>query len=737
MGKRGRARRRRGGGSPPPLPKGLLQTFATADALLPELQSGADLREAVRKRRAELRAFTEPYDAVHLLAHVSLSEATLDADTYRESDNTGLAYVVELLAAELLSRPGRAGSQDHSPPLDAHVTEEVRRLTHEAALLESFRRWRAAGGSADPESAARGRAAMQHLMLRNPGWPWQEHRVLRGLFGDPRFAAPLQEALGFTAEDAIQCTDALPIMLPRQLHEHLHAAGAPAARFDERHPAFGWASSQLGGWQDRPADEQARFMPLVWALNHPGDALLVTADALAESAGVEPSAAAGLLRALAQTWGQPAGEDWFTAAERVRYRPYVEVESGAYLVSVPGNDLWSLRSLMEERVKARKGYVAHRGRWLERQATALLERALAPDQTRQSIDFRRRDSTGTEVNGEIDALLRCGDAAITVEAKSATLRPGARRGGEALISHLRETLTKAARQATASREALHDPAATFTDDGGPVDFGESVREVHPVVVTLDDLSAVAPVLWELESSRVLPQGVTLPWVVTLHELEQVCDTVEWPVQLVHFLRRRSRLNRLGGLVATDELDWWMHYLQVGLYFEGEPRGGRRRLTSMTDDLDAWNLWVHGHRETEAPKPSMNVDARTRRFLDTISAERPPGWVPAACALLEVSGSARVNLWKECERLRRRAEKRGMIQRATLGFEDAPQPMLICAAIVPSAESRSLSKALEVLVAQRLDELGDQPVLGIGMVAASKRPYDALVVVEHERWSPPG
>ena len=436
MGKRGRARRRRGDGSPPPLPKGLLQTFATADALLPELQSGADLREAIGKRRADLRAFVERYDAVHLLAHVSLSEATLDADTYRESNNTGLAYVVELLAAELLTRPGRDGSQAHSPPLAAHVTAEVRRLTHEVALLESFRRWRGAGGSADSESAARGRAAMQHLMLRNPGWPWQEHGVLLGLFGDTRFAARLQEELGFTADEAIRCTDALPVMLPRQIHDHLHAAGAPAESFDERHPAFGWAASQLGGWQDRPSDEQARFMPLVWALSHTGDALLVTADALAESAGVNPSAAAALLRALAQTWGQPGDEDWFTAAERVRYRPYVEVEPGAYLVSVPGNDLWALRGLMEERVKARKGYAEHRGRWLEQQATALLKRALAPDQTGQSIEFRRRDAAGAEVNGEIDALLRCGDAVITVEAKSATLGPGARRGGEALISHL-------------------------------------------------------------------------------------------------------------------------------------------------------------------------------------------------------------------------------------------------------------------------------------------------------------
>jgi hypothetical protein len=130
------------------------------------------------------------------------------------------------------------------------------------------------------------------------------------------------------------------------------------------------------------------------------------------------------------------------------------------------------------------------------------------------------------------------------------------------------------------------------------------------------------------------------------------------VQLVHFLRRRSRLNRLGGLIATDELDWWMHYLKLGLYFEDERAAGRLRLTSMTDDLDAWNLWAHGHREAEAPKPRMSLDARTRRFLDTICAERPPGWVPAACALLQASGSARLNPLRDCKRLRRRAEKPG-------------------------------------------------------------------------------
>ncbi len=185
MGKRGRARRRRGDGAPT-VPRNVLNVFETAEKLLPELQGGADLGEAISKRRAELRSLMAPFDAVHLLGQLSMSEMPLDADTYRETEHPGRSFVVELAAAELLTRTGRAGTSEHTPAIDARPLGEIRRLTHEAVLLESFRRYRSAGAFTSPEGAARGRAAMQNLMLRNPGWPWQEHGVLRGLFGEQR-----------------------------------------------------------------------------------------------------------------------------------------------------------------------------------------------------------------------------------------------------------------------------------------------------------------------------------------------------------------------------------------------------------------------------------------------------------------------------------------------------------------------------------------------------------------------
>jgi hypothetical protein len=359
----------------------------------------------------------------------------------------------------------------------------------------------------------------------------------------------------------------------------------------------------------------------------------------------------------------------------------------------------------------------------------MLVEALSPDESYESVDFSYEDEQDNTATGEIDGLIRLGDTALLVEAKGASLRPGARRGGEALIKHLRENLTKAATQSEKARAALR-LGDCFKKDGEELKLRERIREAHPVVVTLDDLSPVAPVIWQLAGTRVMPPGVTIPWVVTLYELEHVCATIEWPAQFVHFLRRRARLNAQGGLSATDELDWWMHYLSRGLYFEGE---GEIRLASHTDPLDAWVLFDKGIRERPAPKPQMKLDRSTRSALDYFDRERPGGWVAATCTLLEPAGEVRRKLWKDVQELRRQARERKKVQRMTLVFEEAAEPMLMCSVVVPDSNSQFLLEHLEHCVEEQVEQHGSQRVLGLGHIVSSKRPYDALLVFEKAWW----
>ena len=418
-------------------------------------------------------------------------------------------------------------------------------------------------------------------------------------------------------------------------------------------------------------------------------------------------------------------------AEAVRFRPFVEVEGDTYLPTVPGADLWALRDLFEGALKENAAYLAHRAQWLEDQSARLAAAALQPDEAHHAVHYAYTTDEGQRVEGEIDTLLRCGTTAVVVEAKSATMRPGARRGGEALIKHLRETLTKAARQGTQARRALELGVSLGTKNGAEVELGNEVHEIQPVVVTLDDLSSVAPLLWELEGTKTMPSGVTLPWVVTLNELELIVSTVEWPTQLIHFLRRRSRLNELGGHVATDELDWWMHYLQHGLYFEDAPEM-RTRFLSLTDPLDAWVLYERGVRDAPAPKPAMSLPKGSRAFVELLCSERPDGWVEAGCTMLEIDSDAQAEFWKDIKKMRKRARRRGKVQRRCLSFTEGAEPLLVCAVIAPDAGRDSLLDSLRRYAGERIEEWGRQRVLGIGRAASSKRPYDALVVISRRQ-----
>ena len=46
----------------------------------------------------------------------------------------------------------------------------------------------------------------------------------------------------------------------------------------------------------------------------------------------------------------------------------------------------------------------------------------------------------------------------------------------------------------------------------------------------------------------------------------IADFLDFPSQFIHYLRRRTRLNEVAKTYAHDEIDWFGHYLNKGLYF---------------------------------------------------------------------------------------------------------------------------------------------------------------------------
>lgn len=708
------------------MPQNTLRALERGGALLEELQDQTP-EEAIERRRDALRELIAPCDTVLLLGQLLMKETRLDPQTYRETEHEGLAAIVEFVAAELAARPTRAGVAPHTPVMDANLLGPVHDLVHEVMLIASLGRARRVGARVEPEADARNRMAMQHLMLRGPGWQWQEEATLRGLFGPPHLAAKLKEKLGFTVDDGIACARAATKLISDHYRIHVTQVQEELEALDDEHPALEWARSELSGWENIPSKHRAKLAFGTWALVHMGDALLFTSAELGTCADVDPSIAWSFMQGLKTSLGGPA-DDWFAAADAVRRRPYLEIQDDVYMPTVPGNDLWALRGTFESALKGDKGFLRHRARWLEEQATARIADSTQADERHSGLTYEYRDDSGSTLQGEIDGLVRIGDVALILEAKSATMRPGARRGGDAFLSHLQENLTKAAEQGTRATSALR-AGAPLRQGKDEIHLGAEIREVHSIVVTLDDLSSVAPILWQLQGTRILPVGTTVPWLLSLHDLDLICQTIEWPAQMVHFLRRRARLNLRGGVDAADELDLWMHYLAFGMYFD-DTEEDRIRLTSFTDELDAWVLHEQGMRETPAQKPRMNLDDETRAFLDLLCDERPPpAWAAAASVVLDMNGAGRVEFWDALREIRNRTIARERPQRCTLDFPEDLDPMIVCGAVVPDDDDARLPEVLRELVAERLAEHGIQRVLAIGRAASSTRPYDALVVVD--------
>jgi hypothetical protein len=309
----------------PELPGGFRRTLERWERLRPALEAGADPAAEIDARVRELERLFAPYDAIHMLGQFAGSEwAFRQPDEYVESEEAGAAYVVEVVAAILLRRSSQAGEERVTPYIDARVLEPSRELVHEIVALEAFRRGqRALAAQEGALGAARRRAAVQHLMLRAPGWPYQENEVLRDLFGREDFARMLRQRLGFEARDAVACVEAVAKLVPSHIGQLMD--DARGARLPE---ALAWASEVVSGREGAgPAALRNVALASVWALTHLGDALCFSVAELASAGALPVDVTAAVVDALAVPFGQDE-PDLFKVAETIRAQPYVDLGDG-------------------------------------------------------------------------------------------------------------------------------------------------------------------------------------------------------------------------------------------------------------------------------------------------------------------------------------------------------------------------------------------------------------------------
>ena len=653
------------------------------DAIRNRLEDEAE--ECIASATRELEVELSKYPSFDILSNLMIVEMAYDPETYKEWSHKGLQAHVEHATLLVLKGEFRAGGDRI---VDGPNLEKIQGL-----LSEIFHAavWHYTRNQADnrriPDAAAklRLRTIVYGLFERNAQYEHHRRSILNRLFGDASTSSWLKTNVGFTVEDALNLNRAATRLGQDRLNERCRAAREEAKALETAvrqllqgkpipESAPEEVVSRLEKLKDEEFSEALQDRAARSIFSSLGDAMTFTAVELAEAANVDITVTRTYLCARSMNFGSVDSQfSMPTATPPLIQRPFVHHE-GRYLVTAPSYLDLGLKDYLEDQLKSSNfwaRYSNHRSEFLERASLDLLGTALPNARVYRNLKYMVVEGE-LDKEVELDGLIFLDRVLFLVEAKAGTLTTPALRGApERIRTDLRKLLGEAHSQALRARTYITETDGPTFKSGDRevvhVDLSE-IDHILSVAVTLDPLANFPPVLHEVAQLGIFAPG-ELPWATSIYDLQVICEMLEFPSQLVHFLQRRGRLNALGRMEAADELDWFGHYLSEGLYFEENSPDLQVGLLSYTTEFDDYYLYEQGQRSTPAAKPRQPMPDYMRQLLAELEEEHPPGYLTGALILLDMSGESREEFARVVEMQRQRSRSDGKNHNVTLPFDD--------------------------------------------------------------------
>lgn len=700
----------------------------------------SDLESQIDELREKLAFALGSYDAFDLIANLWVVNSPFDPDTYRESTQEGLMSVSDYVGLLLSERPSREPTREAGGPIDAPVLDGIDGLVKVILGLTDMQMTARARQAEDRFEEVRAQLLSRRMFVQGPGFDFQETALIEELLAAPETEAELKSKIGFSARDGLAISEAIVEVGLRAFLQRKDEISGVVALIQENDapPGLGDAiesiARRLGTGSKEERRSARKEIELALSFASLGTTFQVRAEELAGQTGIAICRIEAYLRAFSITFGQNPGSTSALGLDRIRRRPLLADGEGNYILVSHLALFWALRPALEGALKNGPRwhrYERARSALVERSALRYLSAALPGARAYEDVSYSLAKN-GEKVEYEIDGLVILDTVMFVVEGKSSPLGSASRRGAPLrLRSQLEEILVKAANQAERARQALKERGVSFrTRDGGVIEIPEQVSEIFPIVVTLENFSELTTMIWELEETGLLPEETPTPWALSLYELELICDLTEYPAMLIHFLRRRARLNELRRVRASDELDWWMHYLEQGLFFEedleAEPDLDGIFLLSQTDALDAYYLWRRGHRTKKAKKPRQRLPGALRSLLDALRDSALPGHVEASVALLEFNGQGRREFPRSFKRIRETTRADGEFHDLSITISGRASLGITCLT-APGSDRGELEQRLAFLVRVKKHQTRLRRWVGLGWCAETPQAIDVLLL----------
>ena len=206
----------------------------------------------------------------------------------------------------------------------------------------------------------------------------------------------------------------------------------------------------------------------------------------------------------------------------------------------------------------------HRGEFTEDFAEDRLVSVFGRDSVKTNINLVRSKT----IVGEIDVLVRFGDLAIVLQAKSKQLTAAARQGNEAkLHEDFGMAVQAACNQGYSCGQFLLDPSIELEDaNGNKISVGGEITQIYVICLVADHYPALAAQARQLlkftATAKIAP-----PFVMDVFNLDAMAEMLDTPLHFLSYLDRRTKYHN--AIMSSHELTILGYHLRQNLWLDGE------------------------------------------------------------------------------------------------------------------------------------------------------------------------
>ena len=648
----------------------------TKESILPET-----ILKDLNNEIANLELTLGNYNSFDMISALSFKELACNPETYREYDHDGMGAVVEYISLLYLKHPFCEGRF----PVDSHALVLVSDMAKRIFSIDGiYCAIKAHHDSIDKPidglDELKYFSVNNETFIRNPSYQHLLKRAIIGIF------SPLNkwflENLGFTIDDALIINNEIEsfinfnlsahrdstIKIEQNLIKQLRKYRSTKKIIDETNYDI---LNELGKCKWSIALNKLRIYVSEKSLSSFGSVYGFTAKDLSTNSKIPIERVESYLDILSIRFGSIDSKVYMLSpTHELKSRPFI-CQDGLYLCPNPQLLLSSLQLTLEKVLNPDSSeainknrhiwdkYIDIRAYYIETETNKMIQNTLKYAKCYNNLIYKF--AGGSSPQYELDGLIIFDSNLLLIECKAGNFTQSARRGSkERLLKDIKSLIIDAHNQALRAKKYLDstDSPRFFTRDRHEVFIDKTkIKKTFLINVTLEQLDAFTVALNKTAKLGLFNDG-ELPWAVSFFDLMVICDMIEFPSQMIHYLERRLALNELDHIAAHDELDWFGNYIHEGLYFSGinDTRLNQVYLTTHTTEFDDYYMYKNCERKTKAPKPKQDMPRRFHDIISEIDASQKLGHSDLACKLLDMDYRSRKVFSEQFDVFRNRSSR---------------------------------------------------------------------------------